>query len=144
MHRLLRIATLLLLGTAGCGTLASTSSADLISRYQAGQQRRSQLGARIHSETARIQGFEGTIGSLQARLEAVQRSVAIQERLLGDVETQLASAHTRIARLRRAYARICRRWPRSCAPTTSRPRPRSSTSWWTPAASMISSTGSPR
>jgi peptidoglycan hydrolase CwlO-like protein len=108
MQTLRRIATSVLLVGAGWGVLASTGSADLSSRYQAGQQRSSQLRSRIHSESDSIQGFEGTIGSLQTRLAAVQSSVSIQARLLGSVTDQLRSARTRIAELQVAYAQDVR------------------------------------
>jgi peptidoglycan hydrolase CwlO-like protein len=105
MHPLRRIAAVLLLMAAGYGTLVAASGADLTSRYQAGQQRSSQLRSQIQAETSRIQGFEGTIGSLQGRLTAVQRSVAIQERLLGAVSGQLDGARLRLSQLRSEYAR---------------------------------------
>ncbi len=96
---------LLVLCAAGSETLASAGSADLTSRYQAGQQRSSQLRARIQSESDRIGGFEGTIGSLQARLEILQRSVSVQQRLLGEVTSQLARDGRRIAQLQEQYTR---------------------------------------
>lgn len=99
-----RLAILLLVCAAGGGALASAGSADLTSRYQAGQARSSQLRALIQSQTDQIRGFEGTLGSLQARLDAVQRSAAVQERLLGEVTSQLTADRTRIAQLRAQYA----------------------------------------
>ena len=62
MHGLRRIGSLLLLAGLGFGALAASGSADLTSRYQAGQQRASQLQSQINGETSRIHGFEGTIG----------------------------------------------------------------------------------
>ncbi len=99
-----RIVSLLLLAAAGFGVLVASSAADLTSRYQAGQQRSSQLRGAIAGETSRIAGFEGTIGTLQARLDAIERSVAIQEQLLHSVDDQLASARSRLVRLRVQYA----------------------------------------
>jgi peptidoglycan hydrolase CwlO-like protein len=93
----------LLLTAAAYGALVAASSADLTSRYQAGQQRSAQLRSRIHAETSRIQGFEGTIGALQHRLDVVQSSVAVQEELLGSVSDQLAGARVRLAQLRSQY-----------------------------------------
>jgi peptidoglycan hydrolase CwlO-like protein len=104
MHKVRRIASLFLLAAAGSAALASSGSADLTSRYQAGQQRSSQLKSRIHDETSRIQGFEGTIGNLQKRLDAVQESVAVQEKLLGQVTNQLTTARAKLKQLRAQYA----------------------------------------
>ena len=84
--------------------MVTVSGADLTSRYQAGEQRSSQLQSRIRAETDRIQGFEGTIGALQGRLTAVEHSVAIQEGLLSAVSNQLDAARLRLSRLRVEYA----------------------------------------
>src|SRR5881227_2642071 len=100
MHSVRRIGLPLLLATAVSAMLAASGSADLITRYQAGQQRSSQLQSRIHSETSRIHGFEGTLGSLQKRLDAIQRSVDVQEQLLGQTNDELNSARTRLTQLR--------------------------------------------
>lgn len=83
---------------------AGASSADLMGRYQAGQQQAGQLQGRIAAEERRIQGFQGSIGSLQQRLNAVQRSVATQEQLLGSVTNQLSGDRTRLTALRATYA----------------------------------------
>src|SRR5262249_15967421 len=99
-----RIASLLLPAVAVLSVLVTTSSADLNSRYQASQQRSSQLRTTVRSETNQIAGFEGTIGTLQARLDAVAHSGAIEEGLLNTVDDQLASARTRLAQLRVEYA----------------------------------------
>jgi peptidoglycan hydrolase CwlO-like protein len=103
MPRVRRTASLLLLVAAGSGVLAASGAADLTSRYQAGQQRSSQLQSKINDETNRIQGFEGTIGSLQKRLDAVQASVSEQEALLGQVSDQLSSARSRLAALQAKF-----------------------------------------
>jgi peptidoglycan hydrolase CwlO-like protein len=105
MHTVRRIGSAILLAAAGCGALAASGSADLTSRYQAGQQRSSQLRSKIHSETSRIKGFEGTVSSLQTRLNAVQESVNVQEHLLQTVTDQLSSAQDRLAELRVRYSR---------------------------------------
>jgi peptidoglycan hydrolase CwlO-like protein len=98
---------LALVAVAVCllGMLTTSSSADLMGRYQSGVQQSSQLGSKIKSESNQIQGYEGNIRSLQARLSAVDRSVAIQEGLLHTTQSQLASARTRLAQLRALYAR---------------------------------------
>jgi uncharacterized coiled-coil protein SlyX len=99
-----RPVSLLLLTLAACGVAASGSAADLTSRYQAGQQRSSQLRSRIRAESDRIQGFQGTLASLQGRLDAVQHSVSVQEQLLQTVTGQLSSARAELTRLRARYA----------------------------------------
>jgi peptidoglycan hydrolase CwlO-like protein len=104
MHRIRRTASVLLLVAFAAGAAAASGSADLTSRYQAGQQRSSQLRARIHAESSRIQGFEGTIGSLQGRLDQIQRTVSVQEQLLSTVTDQLTSARAQLAQLRARYA----------------------------------------
>ena len=82
-----------------------SSSADLTGRYQSGQQRAQQLRSQIAAQTKRIQGFEGSISSLEGRLRVIQQSVSTQERLLGDVSDQLTAAKTRLGQLRVDYAR---------------------------------------
>jgi peptidoglycan hydrolase CwlO-like protein len=105
MPKVRRIGSAILLTAVGCGALAASGSADLTSRYRAGQQRSSALRSKIHSETSRINGFEGTIGSLQARLNAVQESVNVQEHQLAAVTDQLSSARDRLTQLRAEYGR---------------------------------------
>ena len=99
-----RIALVLLPVAVFLGALVTSSSADLNSQYQAGQQRASQLRATIHGETSQIDDFDGTIGQLQSRLAALERSVAIQEQLLATVNQQLATARSRLVQLRARYA----------------------------------------
>jgi hypothetical protein len=85
--------------------LAGSSRADLASRYQSGQQRAKQLGSEINADSTRIQGFQGTIGSLEQRLSAIQASIAIQERSLSGVRFQLGAARTHLSNLQAQYAR---------------------------------------
>ena len=99
-----RIALILLPAAAIFGAVSASSSADLNSRYQAGQQRSSQLRATIHNETGEIDDYEGTIGQLQSRLSALEHSVAIQEQLLNSVSVQLTTAQRRLVQLRAKYA----------------------------------------
>ncbi|MGI8712915.1 MAG: hypothetical protein ACR2NR_06995 [Solirubrobacteraceae bacterium] len=105
MLRARRIVCLCLLCVAAVALMSGSSSADLVGRYQSGQQKASALRARVQAEEQRIQGFAGSIASLQARLTAVQRSVAIQEQLLGLTTEQLTAARTRLVTLRADYAR---------------------------------------
>jgi uncharacterized coiled-coil protein SlyX len=95
-----RIGCLCLLTAATVAVPAQSSSASLAGRYQAGQQQASQLRSRINSETQRIQGFVGSIGSLEGRLAQIQQNVAVQEQLLGTVTDELAAARVRLVKLR--------------------------------------------
>jgi peptidoglycan hydrolase CwlO-like protein len=85
-------------------TSAGVSRGDLASRYSAGQQRAGQLRSAIKSDSTKIEGFEGTISSLQARLTAVQQSLDIQEQELEQVTVALASAQRRLVQLQRQLA----------------------------------------
>lgn len=87
------------------GASAAPGRGDLAGRYAAGQQRARQLRSQIHTETQRIQGYEGTIGHLQARLTLIEHSVVIQERLLRLVSAQLSAARKELAELRARYKR---------------------------------------
>ena len=82
---------------------AGSGQADLMSRYESGQDQASQLRSRIQGETHQIQGFEGTVGSLEGRLTVVQRSVDLQQRLLNAVTTQLRQDQSRLGTLRADY-----------------------------------------
>jgi peptidoglycan hydrolase CwlO-like protein len=77
------------------------SRGDLASRYSAGKQRANQLRSSIQADSTKIQGFEGTISSLQARLTIVQRSLDVQEQQLQQVTVDLASAQRRLVQLQR-------------------------------------------
>jgi peptidoglycan hydrolase CwlO-like protein len=83
---------------------AAPGSADLASRYRAGQQQAGQLQQAVREQSRRIQGYEGTIASLQARLTAVQGAVSVQERLLGAVRADLGAARIRLGSLQQQYA----------------------------------------
>ncbi len=85
-------------------TSAGVSRGDLASRYSAGQQHASQLKSAIHADSTKIQGFEGTISSLQARLTAVQQSLDIQEQQLEQVTVALSAAQRRLVQLQRQLA----------------------------------------
>lgn len=84
---------------------AGSSAGDLASRYSAHQQRAGELQSAVRNETQQIQGYEGTITSLQARLAVVEHTVVVQERLLGQVRAQLSAARTRLTELEQQYAR---------------------------------------
>jgi peptidoglycan hydrolase CwlO-like protein len=82
-------------------TSAGVSRGDLASRYSAGQHKANGLRSSIKSDSKQIQGFEGTISSLQARLTAVQQSLDIQEQQLSEVTVALSNAQRRLVQLQR-------------------------------------------
>ncbi len=94
----------MVLAVATAVLTAGVSHGDLASRYQAGQQRASELQSEIHADATKIEGFEGTLSSLQARLTVVQRSLAIQEGLLAQVTSELSAARSRLVQLEQQYA----------------------------------------
>ncbi len=85
--------------------LAGSSSADLSSRYQAAKQRAGQLQSEIQSDSTRIQGFDGSIGDLEQRLGAIQRSITVEEGQLSEVRASLDHARTRLTSLQARYER---------------------------------------
>jgi peptidoglycan hydrolase CwlO-like protein len=78
---------------------AVPSRADLSSRYAAGQKQAGALQSAIKGESSRIEGYRGTVGSLEGRLRAIQRSVDDQERLLVEVRSELVDARARLRNL---------------------------------------------
>jgi peptidoglycan hydrolase CwlO-like protein len=78
---------------------AVPSRANLASRYAAGQRQAGALQSAIQAESSRIEGYRGTIASLEGRLHAIQRSVDVQERLLVEVRSELVDARARLHRL---------------------------------------------
>jgi peptidoglycan hydrolase CwlO-like protein len=76
------------------------ASADLSSRYQAGQHRAQQLQSQISGESSQIQQFQGSIDSLQQRLVGVQQSVDAQESQLRTTTDQLTADRSRLRQLR--------------------------------------------
>ncbi|HEX3832519.1 MAG TPA: hypothetical protein VHW04_11155, partial [Solirubrobacteraceae bacterium] len=99
-----RIVCLCLLAAVAVAVTGGSSSAGLIDRYQSGQQRASQLRARLRAENQQIDGFQGSISSLQSRLTVVQSSVSTQEQLLATVSDELGRARGRLVTLRAEYA----------------------------------------
>jgi peptidoglycan hydrolase CwlO-like protein len=84
---------------------ASPSRGDLAGRFQAGQQRAGALQSAIQQDSTKINGFEGTIASLQGRLRVIQGSLDTQEQLLREVSTALLDARHRLTLLRADYTR---------------------------------------
>jgi peptidoglycan hydrolase CwlO-like protein len=84
---------------------AASSAGDLASRHSAHQQRANELRNAVQNETQKIQGYEGTISALQARLAVVEHTVVVQEALLRRVRAQLSAARVRLGELQQQYAR---------------------------------------
>ena len=99
-----RAALPIALAGALAGLGAGPSAGDLSSRYSAHQRQAGALRSNIQAQDQRIQGYEGSIASLQSRLTAIQHSVDVQESLLGAVRGQLGTARTRLAWLQARYA----------------------------------------
>jgi peptidoglycan hydrolase CwlO-like protein len=100
-----RFAYPFLLAVVVLGLVAVPGWADLGSKYQAGQSRAKQLRSEISAQSQRIEGYQGTIDNLQARLNAIENSLGIQERLLSNVTIELAGARKRLTGLKATEAR---------------------------------------
>jgi peptidoglycan hydrolase CwlO-like protein len=98
-------ATILAVAALICGLAAVPTQADLSSRYNAHKQRADALRSAIQAETNKIQGYQGSLSSLEGRLSAIQRSVTIQERLLQQTRSAETAAHERLRLLQADYAR---------------------------------------
>ncbi|MFL5860823.1 MAG: hypothetical protein ACJ780_08605 [Solirubrobacteraceae bacterium] len=95
-----RLAYFFLLAAAVLGVMAGPGLADLSSRYKVNQQRAQQLRSQISAQSRKIQGYQGTVNSLEARLAQIEIALGVQERLLSNVTFQLAAARSRLVRLR--------------------------------------------
>jgi peptidoglycan hydrolase CwlO-like protein len=100
-----RFAYPFLLAVAVLGLIAVPGWADLSSRYQAGRQHANQLRSQIAAQSQKIQGYQGTVNNLQARLTAIENALGVQERLLSNVTIELAAARKRLVGLRATEAR---------------------------------------
>ncbi len=100
-----RFAYPFLLAVAVLALSAVPGWADLSSRYQAGRQRANQLRSEISAQSAKIQGYQGTVNNLEARLTAIENALGVQERLLSNVSIQLAAARKRLVGLKASEAR---------------------------------------
>jgi peptidoglycan hydrolase CwlO-like protein len=99
-----RFAYPLLLAALVLGLAAVPGWADLSSKYQSGQQRAHQLRSEISAQSQKIEGYQGTIDNLQARLSAIENALGVQERLLSNVSVQLTAARKRLTGLKATEA----------------------------------------
>ena len=87
------------------GLAAVPGRADLASQHQDHQQRADQLQSKIHTESSRIDAFDGTLSGLESRLSTLQHSVAVQEELLAQTRAQATEARHRLHLLEGDFAR---------------------------------------
>jgi hypothetical protein len=99
-----RFAYPFLMAAVVLGLSAVPGSADLNSRYQAGQQRAQQLRSQISAQSRQIEGYQGTIDNLQGRLDAIENALGVQERLLSNVTFELTAARRKLTGLKASEA----------------------------------------
>ena len=122
MGRAISIAGLVAVAVVLYGS--GTSAGNLAGRFATGQQRANRLLQAIQADSKLIQGYEGRIGNLEARLAVIQGTVDTQERLLGYANAEVTAARDRLQSLDAQYARGRRVLARSSWPPTNRPSPR--------------------
>ncbi len=88
-------------GSVVIGTAASSGSTPgaLEGKISATGAREGEVRSGIHADTRQIDGFEGSIEDLQARLSALESSLTIERNLLASIRSQLSVARTRLAAL---------------------------------------------
>ena len=103
MGRAISIAGLVAVAVVLYGS--GTSAGNLAGRFATGQQRANRLLQAIQADSKLIQGYEGRIGNLEARLAVIQGTVDTQERLLGYANAEVTAARDRLQSLDAQYAR---------------------------------------
>lgn len=100
-----------LLAVLACAAIAAGSSASastsgqLESQINSADSRGGELQAGIRTDTHKIAGFQGNIDDLQARLSALESSLAVERDLLARLRSQLKSERSRLAALEVRLAR---------------------------------------
>ncbi|MFZ1155802.1 MAG: hypothetical protein WAN93_12955 [Solirubrobacteraceae bacterium] len=89
----------LLAGAAAAPALAGQSQGALESGISSSTAKEGALGAAIHADSHRIDGFQGSIDNLQGRLSALESSLAIERELLEKLRAQLKSARSHLVSL---------------------------------------------
>jgi peptidoglycan hydrolase CwlO-like protein len=84
--------------TIGAVADGSTPGA-LESKIGSSRSKEGQVRAGIHSDSARIAGFQGNIDDLQTRLSALESSLSVERNLLDSIRSQLSVARTQLAAL---------------------------------------------
>jgi peptidoglycan hydrolase CwlO-like protein len=91
---------LVLLGAvAAAPALAGQSQGTLESGISSSTAKEGSLGAAIHADSHRINGFQGSIDNLQGRLSALESSLAVERELLERLRGQLKTARSHLASL---------------------------------------------
>lgn len=84
---------------------AATAPADVQSQINASRARDQALQNSIGADNQKIQGFQGRVDDLRARLFAVESTLSTEAAELASLQTQLRSSRARLTRLRLASAR---------------------------------------
>lgn len=79
--------------------LAGQSQGTLENGISTSSAREGSVSAGIRADSQKIAGFQGNIGDLQARLSALETSLATERRLLSHLRSQLKAARSRLASL---------------------------------------------
>jgi peptidoglycan hydrolase CwlO-like protein len=98
-HRLGALVALLAV-VAAVGSASASSPGDLEQRIANSHAREGQVSAGIRADSQQIEGFQGRVDDLQARLSALQSSLDIEHGLLVKLKTRLHIAHDHLASLK--------------------------------------------
>jgi peptidoglycan hydrolase CwlO-like protein len=91
---------LVLGATVALGSVAAGSTPGALeSKIGSAQSKEGEVRAGIHADSHAIAGFQGNIDDLQARLSALESSLAVERSLLDSIRSQLSVARTRLAAL---------------------------------------------
>jgi peptidoglycan hydrolase CwlO-like protein len=90
--------TLALAFAIGAVADGSTPGA-LESKIGSSRSKEGEVRAGIHSDSARIAGFQGNIDDLETRLSALESSLSVERNLLDSIRSQLSVARTQLAAL---------------------------------------------
>jgi peptidoglycan hydrolase CwlO-like protein len=86
------------------GAIGSTSGS-LESRIAASRAREGELRSGVGADTHQIDGFQGSIDDLQARLSALESSLSVERGVLSSLRSQLSAARARLGSLQVQLAR---------------------------------------
>jgi hypothetical protein len=98
-HRLGALVALILVAAA-VGSASASSPGELEHRIAGSHAREGQVSAGIRADNHQIQGFQGRIDDLQARLGALESSLGVERGLLDKLKTQLRVARDHLASLK--------------------------------------------
>jgi peptidoglycan hydrolase CwlO-like protein len=102
--RLVAAAVALAAAAASAAIGTAPASGDLSSRVYGIEARQRALQAASRYDSGRISHFHGPIAELQAREDALQRSLRIQQGILDELQASLRNDRARLSRLRRRLA----------------------------------------